>query len=214
MTIEKDATEAAKTVRPEERQVPRQKAFELARENAHGKRNRDREEEFARFRCAVLPRMAKSMPHSDAEQNPACDEESARQMIINIQDTLRKKQGGARRQEHDRPRLEEAERPRRHTEEHPRADQQDGQENKHGGGLRAVCDRLLVRHVFYSPKTLKNGNLILYMLNPIFQGSGNRGMYFFRRPAARVRIFPEKYTKAGIKTLFTLAKRALTRYIM
>jgi len=66
----------------------------------------------------------------------------------------------------------------------------------------------------YSPESLKNGNLLLYMRNPFFQGFPGGAARFFRCSALLVRVFPEKYAKAGTKTLFPLAKRALTRYIM
>ncbi|MBP5585441.1 MAG: hypothetical protein J6Y92_03695 [Lentisphaeria bacterium] len=66
----------------------------------------------------------------------------------------------------------------------------------------------------YSPESLKNGNLILYMRNPFFQGIRGGCARFFRRTAPHVSVFPEKYAKAGTKKLFPLAKRALTRYIM
>ena len=124
---------------PEERQIPRQQAFELAGEHAHGERNGDREEQLARFRGVVLPRVPDSVPHPDAEQDAARDEQSAREVIANSHDALGEKQRRARRHEHDRPRLEEPERPRRHAEKHPRADQQDGQEDEHGGGHGAAC---------------------------------------------------------------------------
>jgi len=49
---------------------------------------------------------------------------------------------------------------------------------------------------------------------PFFQGCRETGTGIFLSAAADGRIPREKRAKAGTKTIFPLAKRALTRYIM